>query len=420
MYNKKTILFSFYLICLTFIAVSAQTDLRELDRLIQQAQENNAELRAGFNRWKSAESRIGQAGAMPDPVLGLNLMNLPVDSYEFNQEPMTGKQISLMQKFPFPGKLGLAQKIAEDMAKIEHLKFQQLQLEIEKQVEVQYYELFYVNKAIEIVQRNISLMNQSGKIAEMRYKTGKGLQQDVLSLNVEISKLEEKIIRLKQARQEIIFQLNKTLNRELNTPIEASEILSDSLVLKNSSALKTIASEQNPLLLAWRTRAEQSERHAMLARKSYLPDLTIGLAYTQRDELLNGSGSTDYLSGSVSLNLPIHFRNKQKKEVEELEYKNISAREDYANVKLQIEASIESKYSEILRNHRLKKLYRERILPEARQALQSILGAYQVNKTDFLTLLDGYKTLYTYELDSFRVLTDYQKNLAELEALVGR
>ena len=413
------------LICSIFQFSSAfavprpQAPSQELAALINEAIQNNSELKAGYNNWKSAESRISQAGALPDPVLGLNLMNLPVDSYEFNQEPMTGKQISLKQKLPFPGKLGLHRKIAADKTKVQQLKFLELQLQIKKQVKLQYFELFFIDKAIETLEKNIMLLSQSGKIAETRYRTGKGLLQDVLKLQVEISKLEERIIRLKQSREVIVIQLNKLLNRDSSHPFAAAVLPDDSFSQKSLIELKSAAAENRPLLLAWQALRGQSDHGVHLAQKSYLPDISLGIAYTHRDVLLNGSGGVDYISGSVSLSLPVYFWAKQKKEVEESKLKKISAQQDFENVKQQIESEIEAKFSEMQKNHQLKELYNNRILPQTRQALQSTLGAYQVSKTDFLTLLNSYSTVYNYELEYYRVLTDCQKNQAELEALVG-
>ena len=78
-----------------------------LQDLINEAFQNNLELQAIQYNWESDKAKIPQAGALPDPQLGFNLQNVPVNSFRFDQEPMTSKQILLQQKFPFPGKLGL-------------------------------------------------------------------------------------------------------------------------------------------------------------------------------------------------------------------------------------------------------------------------------------------------------------------------
>ncbi len=75
-------------------------------------------LTSSYQGWEASKTRISQQEALPDPTLGLNLMNLPVNSFALDQESMTGKQISLMQPFPFPGKLGLKGDIARSESEI--------------------------------------------------------------------------------------------------------------------------------------------------------------------------------------------------------------------------------------------------------------------------------------------------------------
>jgi len=72
--------------------------------------------------------------------------------------------------------------------------------------------------------------------------------------------------------------------------------------------------------------------------------------------------------------------------------------------------------------HRLERqldLYRTGILPQANLQIQSAMSAYRVNKADFLTLLDSRMTFYKYELEYHQALTEYEKNVASLEAGIG-
>ena len=64
-------------------------------------------------------------------------------------------------------------------------------------------------------------------------------------------------------------------------------------------------------------------------------------------------------------------------------------------------------------------LYDSGILPQARLQAQSALSAYTVNRIEFAGLLESHIRLHRYELDYHQALTDYEKNLALLEAAVG-
>lgn len=106
-------------------------------------------------------------------------------------------------------------------------------------------------------------------------------------------------------------------------------------------------------------------------------------------------------------------------QVEESKYNEISADQKYEFIQRQIESELESKLSELNKNRRLIELYRSGIISQASQAVKSALAAYQVDKVDFLTLVTNQMTLFNYEIEYSRFLSDYYKNLAELEALVG-
>jgi cobalt-zinc-cadmium efflux system outer membrane protein len=393
----------------------------QLDHLIQEGLYNNPALKASYNAWQAATSRVPQAGSLPDPRLGFSVMNLPINSFAFNQEPMTGKQVSLMQMFPFPGKLGLKQKIANEEAKIFEYQYQELRNELIKNIKLIYYDLCYVDRAIVTSEKNATLLKQFSQIAETRYRVGKGLQQDVLRSEVEVSMMDEKLLRLEQQKQSLWIQLNALLNRPSNATEQNIEVLSHpgSVLKLEIAKLDSLANQNNPLLLAWYGMVQQSEQKLRLAKKDYLPDFNLGVEYTQRDALMPNMEGVDFLSGSVSISLPIFFWKKQNKQVEEYKLNEVSVSNSYENFCRQLQGELENKLNEFDRNIQLLTLYQQGILIQASQSVQSALAAYQVDKVDFLTLVNNQMSLFNYELDYYRILSDYYKNIAELEALVG-
>ena len=392
----------------------------DIQDLIDQALQNNPDYLAAKKQLGSAKAQIPQAGALPDPKLGFALINLPVNSFAFNQEPMTGKKISLMQMFPFPGKLGLKEDIAEYQAEVVGQQVEELKNDLVKNVKMNYYNLFVVDKSTAIVEKNKALISQFVKIAETKYSVGKGLQQDVLRAQVELSKMTDKLISLQQKRETLVFQLNKLLNRNINTPVESLTELKKSNLAFNLDDLKTMALENRPLLKSWNFMIEKTKSSMRLAKKGYLPDFSLGVAYTQRNNLKTGMIMHDFFSAEVSLDLPIYFFKKQSKDVEEKQLLVESTEEKYLAAKNDILFQIESTFSELEKNNDLVDLYETGIIPQASQSLNSAMSGYQVDKVDFLTLLNNQMTLLNYEMEYYRVLGDYEISLAELEVAVGK
>ena len=397
----------------------SSADILILNDLINIAIEKNPQLRSLYSAIRADSAKIPQAGALPDPILSLSMMNLPANSFALDQEPMTGKQISLMQQFPFPGKLSLKEDISSEAAAIATSNYQEYQNQIIQDLKIAYYDLFVLDKSIEVARNNQQLLNEFVEIAQSKYRVGRGIQQDVLKAQVELSKMIDRLIQLEQKREVRQAQINTILNQPVNTPLgRANE--PDFIILEQSlNTLQMTAKLNRPLLTGWESMRNQSRLKVDLAKKDYWPDFTIFLAYTQRDELQNGSPGYDFFSGGISLNLPIYSANKQSKKVEESMYSKNMIEERYQQILNQIYFELENKLSSAKKNAKLVELFKTGIIPQASQSLESALTGYQTDKVDFLTLINNQITLFNYELDYYRVLSDYNKDLASLEYITG-
>ena len=404
-----------------FIAGSFAQEIKPLilNNLIEEALTNNPQLKAYYHAAEADAAKIPQAGSLPDPVLSLNAMNLPADNLVFDQEPMTGKQVAVMQKFPFPGKLGLQEHIAEKNREVSNAEYCEMRNQLVQNVRMLYYDLYYADKSIATTKKNQSLLNEFVKIAETKYSVGKGLQQDVLKAQVELSRMTDRLITLKQKREQLEAKLNAMLNRPVTQPLGPTIELQDSVHSFNHSQMEKIVADNRPLLKVWQSRADQSGEQISLARKNYWPDFTLSLAYTQRDVLQNGSGGVDFLSGGISLNVPLYFWRKQGKMVEEKKLLKNQADENYLNIKNQVMAELDNALTGLDKNAEQLELYKTGIIPQATQSLQSAIIGYQTDKVDFLTLVNNQLTLFSLELEYTRILSEYYKNLAQLDFIAG-
>lgn len=391
-----------------------------LNELINEALKSNPQIISAQKKWEAYRERIPQAGALPDPTFSFGLMNLPVNSFDFDQEPMTGKKLSLMQMIPFPGKLGLKEKIATEEYRSVGQHYEDIKNNIIKGVKFAYYDLFFIDKSIEITEKNKVLLQEFVKIAETKYAVGKGLQQDVLKAQVELSKLIDKLIRLRQKRESTEARLNTLLNRPPEEPVGQVEEFKKPAFSFGLEELKKIALENRPLLKAWDYLIKRNQVAHKLARKDYLPNFSLSIAYSQRDDLRIGMKMYDFFSAAVTLNIPLYFYRKQSKKVQETALNITMVKEQYNNVKNEVFFQIENALEEAQRDGQLTDLYKTGIIPQATQSLNSAISGYQVDKVDFITMLHNQLTLFNYEIDYYRLLSDFEKKLAELEAIIGK
>jgi outer membrane protein TolC len=143
------------------------------------------------------------------------------------------------------------------------------------------------------------------------------------------------------------------------------------------------------------------------------------VAYTQRDQLLNGMGGADFFSAGISMNIPLYFWRKQRMEVQEKRLRQKRVDEHLAQIRNEIAAELDDVLSRLHKNAELLELYRTGVIPQAQQSLQSAMNGYQTDKVDFLTLVNNQLTLFQLQLEYERILSNYQKNKAELQFISG-
>ncbi len=225
------------------------------------------------------------------------------------------------------------------------------------------------------------------------------------------------LLEMEQMEAATLAELNslagQATDRELQIEAQLDGV-SDAFEL---TALQQQAEQQRPMFGAFASLIDQYRAQRELAALDYRPDFTLWAGYRWRDDALN-DGGPDFVSAGLSFNLPIRTERRSAAVAEadaslRLAYQK---RNDFRNnVNLAIHRAL-TKYQQA---GKLVELYASGIIPQANQTFQASLSAYQVDKVDFLTLLDAVMSLYRYEIDHARALSDQQRSKAQLEAAAG-
>jgi outer membrane protein, heavy metal efflux system len=405
----------FLVVVFSFLPVrlgAADEPVLRVEALVQEAIQKNPKIVAARERHAGLKEKIPQAGALDDPMLGVGVVNLP-NNFNFNEEDMTMKEISVSQKLPFPGKRGLSEEIAAKEAEAGGAEVDEIANQIARDVKITFYDLSHVYRAMEVTQRYKSILEELVKTAQTRYSYGLGMQDDIIRNQVEISKMVDDLIMLEQKKRTIAAKLNYLLNRPPNSPVGRPAEFEFKRMTFSIEELQQQALSDNPMLKALKQDITGRNKNVALAKKDYLPDFSVKLAYGQRDDRL------DVYTGMVELNLPIFFKSKQERKVAEAYADVRSAQARYDSAQNEIFYMIADMGSMTQRLDRKIELYRTGIIPQARLQIDTAMNAYRVNKADFMALLDSRMRLYRYELDYHEALTDHEKSLAALEAAVG-
>ncbi|MGQ0563193.1 MAG: TolC family protein [Gemmatimonadota bacterium] len=408
-----------------------------IDSLVALALEVNPDVHAATRRIEAARARIGPAGALPDPMLGAGIMNFPVSEPGFG-DFMTMKTVAVAQTLPYPGKLSLARRAAELEVGAAEARSAATRLEVAAEVRHAYYELAFLDRALELARDNQTLLVILIQTTESRYAVGTGGQQDVLKARVEASRLAEEAVALAEARRAALARLNALLDQPSETPVESPRVperiaraavtSAPASIRFTSAALGARASdspfpaldvmqqraiENSPVLRAHEAEIAAQTTRIELARKAHLPDFDVSLRYGER------TSRSDMMSFMVSVPIPLHRRDRQDQQVAEAAAELAAREAEHHAMVNQLRADVAQRYAHLERTRAQLALFVQSIVPQGRAALESATAAFQVGRADFMTVVENQATLYGYETAYFRALTDFAKALAELERIVG-
>lgn len=389
----------------------------ELAQLLLEADSRNPALLAAYEQISVAGSKVDQVTALQDPVVSLAFSNYPIDELKSDVTPMTGNELRLAQKFPFPGKLDAKGKIAAEKSRWFASAYQDARLQVRQKVKDAWYRMQFQTQAIELTNRNLKILDDFIRLTETRYEVGKGLQQNVLKAHLQRSKQLDKLIALQQQQEATAAELNSLAGRETYHPLAVGTQPDASPAVYSLSELQKVAEQNRPMYRAFDALIDQYRGQRKLAELDYKPDFTLWAGYRWRDNGLI-DGGTDFVSTGVSFNLPIN-RSRRAAAVAEADSLLRVAYQKRSDFDSKVELAIHKSLSKMDQSAELAELYKSGILPQAEQTFQATLSAYQVDKVDFLSLLDSLMTLYKYEIDYARTLSEQLRNQAQVEAAAG-
>jgi len=410
------------LVLLAGSAAAADNGMLTLQQALQIAVANNPGLAQAGAKARALAEVPSQVGTLPDPVLSLNALNLPTDTFSLSQEAMTQMQVGVGVTLPFPGKLGLRSKEAGYEAQAAQFGVDETRLVLGRNVRATWWNLFYLDRAVDIVRHNQDLLREFVKIAEAKYRTGQGMQSDVLLAQVELSRLLDVGIGLDAARRSQAAVLNALLGRPANSAVLLPHKADEKLpVVPEFSALHDIALQARPLLSAQRERVHAAQSQVALAEKDYYPDFRVGAAYGyRRGYNPNGSPRADVSSFTLSMNLPIFSGSKQDHALAQRKAGELDAQYGLQDRLVQVDSQIEQALADYRADREKALLFKTGIIPQANQTTAAMLAAYQVDKVDFLNLIRAQVTLYNYETQYWKVLSASWQAWARLQAAVGK
>lgn len=391
-----------------------------LDAYLVEAANNNPGLKSSFNEYMAALEKVPQVGTLPDPQVSFGYFAQPVETRVGPQKA----RISVSQMFPWFGTLGARKDVAAEMAKSKYESFEEDKSRLFYNVKSTYYNLYVVQKAIDITGKNIDILNTFRKLALIKVESGVSSTVDVLRVEMEIADLENQLALLKDKYYAMQTGFNNLLNVDSRRPVNLPDTLASPDFDLTSEAVQDSIRNGNHQVMKMEFMEASYEKQQLAAKKAGKPTFMIGADYMFMGKSSSAmtdpseSGKDAIVFPMVGISIPL-YRKKYTAMVKEaalMQESTEDKKQDKINVLETTYENVNKDYKDADRRIPLFEGQSER----ADKALSILQTEYETNGKNFEEILRMDRQLLKYELELEKARADKNAATAFINYLMGR
>ncbi|MGR5244487.1 TolC family protein [Vibrio sp. PNB23_22_6] len=416
----------------TKVAGSTALNMRasndKLTQLINVALSNDGN-RQQYSAQSTAMRETGIASStLMDPKLKVGFGGLPVDSFKFDEDPMTNISVGLMQQFERGSTLDLQQKKANQQADGLGLQVHARELEVANSMTQLWLELGYQQQAEQILRENRKLMKEMESFIQTNYSIGKSEAQDLLNSQLQVSKLDEKLQANAQMQRRLISQLSEWLGSDWlanEQALHASNQLNwDTLNNKLASSLDSTKHyqqlSQHPMVKMADVSISTNKTQVEIAEQAYNPQFGVEVMYAYRQaNNMKGEPASDLVSAYLTMDIPLFTGDRQDRNLAAAQYQVGAAQSQKDTLLTQMNAKVNTLLVD--RGNLTQRLerYQSTLLPQAKARIQAVERGYQNNTAQFNDVISATTDELALQLEQQRLLTDLNIANSNLATLLG-
>ncbi len=386
--------------------------------LLEYARTQSPEVGAMRQEADAAAQRVGPAGALPDPVLRVELMN--INNYGNDASPsllpwrVGETKYTLMQTLPAWGKRDLRRDAADADAKQANARTEATWAELAARIKAAYAEYYRAAGNERLTLEVLDIVSRLEQVAQARYAGGLVPQQDAIRAQLEQTAMRSELIAFENEKRQLRARLNGLLARDGAAPLADPQELRPlpMLAASDAAALAERARARNPQLQAELARLAGAQKNRDLAERNRYPDLLVGLAPSQMGSRITQWG----LMFEVNIPLQQESRRSQEREAEAMVG---AARSRSEALSRQLLGELAGNLSAFDAALRTESLVKTQLLPQSEVSLQSSLAGYESGKVDFATLLDAQRQIRKARQELLKSRVEAQMRLADIERILG-
>lgn len=349
---------------------------------------------------------------LPDPTMSIDFINLPSNSWDFDQENMTQLKLGVKQMFSRGDERVLKQSKLKLEATKHPLLRQNRQAQVKSLVSQLWLDAYLAKLIIRLIEEDRALFEQMADITNASYSNAiaSTQQQDVIRSQLELIQLEDRMT-VEQQNYDVAMaklsewlqqykqgeNINRSRYQAINhhykiddqlpvIPLLGTNVLSSKVINHNELA-KVFA--LHPIIKVEGVKQSVALKGIDLANNQYQPQWGLNASYAFREDAPNGVDRSDFFSVGVTFDLPIFSQNRQDKNLKA----SVASHEAVKTEKLLLlKNMISNTEKEFVNYQRLQKrssLYQKQLLEQYHQHAQATLTAYTNDSGDFTEVISA-------------------------------
>ena len=386
--------------------------------LLDHARAQSPELALMRAEADAAAQRVQPAGALPDPVLRVELMNINNYGTDAGFSLLPSKvgetRYTLMQSLPAWGKRELRRAVAQSDAQQAATRTTGAWTELAMKIKTSFARYYLAAGNERLTREILDLMARVEQIAQARYAGGLVVQQDAIRAQLEQTGMRSELIMQESEKLQMRARLNALLARDAAAPLAEPAALRPLPVVStlDAAALAQRARDNNPQLLAEAARIQGAQKNRELTRRNRYPDFNVGIFPSQMGSRITSWGLM------VELNIPLQQQTRRSQEAE-AEAMLVAARSKSQALVNQLVGDLGENLAGLEAARQTESLITNQSLPQSQLSLRSAIAAYENGKLDFTALLEAQRQIRKTRLDHLKAQVEAQMRLAEVERIVG-
>ena len=370
---------------------------------------------------RAAAARVRPAGALPDPMVNVGVMDLTLPRFAFRESDFTEVDVEVTQQFPWPGMRGAQTGAARAISTSAHEEVVALRRETTVRVAELYYRLRYIVSARTALAGQRTRLQGAVEIATTRYATGSAPQSDPLQARTAVARLSAEDASLAADEAALRADLRAVRGVTVAEQLFAAPIVAESL----SAILQEVDAEHaahlaasdplgdHPRLAARRAEVEASRETARAEALSARPDFEVSTRYGARPL------GADFFSAFVGVRIPLWAGRKQRLTAEAANLDATAAEQRLNEERSMLSAELERTLAAARAGADRLHILVDSVLPLAREGVEAALRGYGTGRGDFQSVLTAEETRYQVEVETAGVAAEHLTHLVMLEQLLA-